>query len=66
MKPMPDFIETITAKMLIAAKRSPWFSDIIDDAKHFESDGYVWDVSLKMSCNYWLSDGVHEFTVKGI
>lgn len=50
----PDFIETRIAALIRAAKRSGYFADVIDDAKHFhENDGYAWDVALAMSCEYW-------------
>jgi hypothetical protein len=48
-----DWIELKTENLLAAAKRSGFFSDVIADAKHFEADGYCWDVALAMSCDYW-------------
>lgn len=57
-----DWIEAKTAAMLAAAKRSPFFSSVIGDAKHFASQGYVWDVALAISCGYWLSNGVTPFS----
>lgn len=50
-----DWIEKKTAELLKRANRSRYFQSIIDDAKAFELDGYVWDVALAMSCSYWLS-----------
>ena len=48
-----DWIELKTENLLASAKRSGFFLDAIQDAKHFESLGYVWDVALSMSCKYW-------------
>ena len=48
-----DWIELKTEKLLAAAKRSGFFAHVIEDAKFFEADGYVWDVALAMSCEYW-------------
>lgn len=50
-----DWIEAQTAKLLATAKRSGYFREVIQDAKHFESQGYVWDVALAMACGYWCS-----------
>ena len=49
----PDWIERKTASLLLAAKRSGFFRDVISDAEWFAKDGYVWDVALAMSCEYW-------------
>lgn len=50
-----DWIETKTAQLLAAAKRSGFFADVITEAKWFEKQGYAWDVALAMSCKYWCS-----------
>lgn len=50
-----DWIERQTAKLLAKAKRSGYFREVIQDAKHFESQGYVWDVALAIACGYWCS-----------
>lgn len=51
----PDWIETTTAELLRAAKRSGYFADVIRDAKHFSAEGYAWDVALSIACNYWCA-----------
>lgn len=56
-----DFIEAVTAAIIRDAKRSPWFSDIISEAKQFASEGYAWDVAMMLSCKYWLSNGVTDY-----
>ena len=48
-----DWVEAKTAELLAAAKRSGFFKDAIADAKHFESEGYAWDVALAISCEFW-------------
>ncbi len=51
-----DWIEKKTAELLASAKRSGYFSDVIDDAKWLaDSEGYAWDVALAISCKYWCS-----------
>ena len=55
MEATRDWEETKTTQLLVAAKQSGFFSDVISDAKEFESEGYVWDVALAMSCKYWCS-----------
>jgi hypothetical protein len=50
-----DWIEKTTADLLAKAKRSGYFAHVIEDAICFEKQGYVWDVALKLSCNYWCS-----------
>lgn len=50
-----DWVEKKTAELLAKAKRSGFFRDVIDDAKQFEQDGYVWDVALEIACRYWCS-----------
>ena len=50
------WIEQKVAEMLKALRRSGFFDQGINDARHFQSQyGYTWDVALKMSCNYWCS-----------
>jgi hypothetical protein len=49
----PDWVELKTARLLAAAKRSGFFRDCIRDAEAFAADGYVWDVALAMSCEFW-------------
>lgn len=49
----PDWIETKTAQLLAAARRSGFFASVIADAKHFAAEGFAWDVALAMSCRYW-------------
>jgi hypothetical protein len=51
----PDFIERRTAELLKRAKKSGYFMDALQDARRLESDGYVWDVALSISVNYWAS-----------
>lgn len=50
-----DWVEKKTAKLLAKAKRSGFFRDVINDAQHFEREGYVWDVALEIACRYWCS-----------
>jgi hypothetical protein len=50
---MPDWIETKTAELLAAGRRSGYFADMIADAERFEAEGYVWDVALAISAEYW-------------
>ena len=50
---MGDWIEQKTAELLRIAKRSGYFAEVIADAKHFQSEGYVWDVALAIACEYW-------------
>jgi len=52
---MADWIETKTAQLLAAGKRSGFFADMIADAMEFEREGYVWDVALAKSAAYWAS-----------
>ena len=52
---MPDWIETKTAELLAAGRRSGYFAQMIQDAKYFEEEGYVWDVALAMSAAYWTN-----------
>ena len=52
---MRDWIELKTDELLKLAKRSGFFANVIQDAKWFAADGYVWDVALKMACDYWCS-----------
>jgi hypothetical protein len=48
--------ENTIADLLRRAKRTPWFKDVIRDAKYFQNEqGYSWVCALKISCNYWLS-----------
>jgi len=50
------WVEAKTAELLTAARRSAYFSDVILDAKHLQhTDGYAWDVALKISCDYWCN-----------
>ena len=52
----PDWIERKTGELLARAKRSPYFREVIEDARYFEArDGYVWDVCLSIACRYWCS-----------
>lgn len=51
----PDWVETKTAALLAAAKRSGFFANAIRDAQFFAADGYAWDVALAISCGYWCS-----------
>jgi len=51
----PDWIETTTSRLLAAGRRSGYFADMIDDAKEFEREGYVWDVALALSAAYWTT-----------
>ena len=53
---MDDWIETKTAQLLAAGRRSGYFTDMIDDAQRFEEEGYVWDVALAMSAAYWVAN----------
>jgi len=40
--------------MLKQLKASGFFAEGIAEAKHLQSTyGYVWDVALKISCDYW-------------
>jgi hypothetical protein len=39
---MEDWIETKTAKLLSAGRRSGFFREMIHDAEEFEREGYVW------------------------
>ena len=48
-----DWIEQKTAQLLRSARASGFFDDCIDDAKHFQEQGYQWDVALAMSCEFW-------------
>jgi len=57
--PTPDFVERKTAELLARAKRSGFFADAIADAEHFHAEGYVWDVALALSVNYWAWDPRH-------
>ena len=50
-----DYLETKVADLLAAAKRSGYFGEVIADAKHFQAEGYVWDVALDISCGYWCN-----------
>jgi hypothetical protein len=50
---MLDWIETKTAELLAAGRRSGYFADMIADAERFEREGYVWDVALAISAEYW-------------
>jgi hypothetical protein len=50
---MPDYIETKTAQLLAAGHRSGFFTEMIEDAERFEREGYVWDVALAISAEYW-------------
>lgn len=52
---MPDYIETKTADLLAAAKRSGYFNEVIKDAEWFAADGYAWDVALDLACGYWCN-----------
>lgn len=50
----PDWIETNTAHLLARATRTPYFRDVIADAKAIqETDAVVWDVALAISVRYW-------------
>jgi hypothetical protein len=41
-------------RMLKQLKASGFFAEGIAEAKHLQSTyGYVWDVALKISCDYW-------------
>ncbi len=50
-----DYLENKVANLLASAKRSGYFSEVIADAKHIQSEGYVWDVALAISCGYWCN-----------
>ena len=53
---MIDWVETKTAQLLAAGKRSGFFAEMIDDAERFARDGYAWDVALAKSAAYWAAD----------
>ena len=43
-------------RMLKQLRASGFFDEGIREAKHLqETYGYVWDVALKISCDYWCS-----------
>lgn len=50
-----DWIETKTAALLAAAKRSGFFDCVIADARAFAAQGFAWDVALAMACTYWCA-----------
>ena len=51
-----DWIEDTTAALIQQAKRCGFFHDVMQDAKYLqETEGYAWDVALKISLNYWAS-----------
>jgi hypothetical protein len=52
---MKDWIELRTEQLLKKAKLSGFFKDVISDAEEFEKQGFVWDVALAMSCEYWCN-----------
>lgn len=52
----PCWIETKTAELIDAIKRSPYAKDCFADARQFaEEDGYVMDVALAIAWRYWGS-----------
>ena len=53
---MIDWIETKTAQLLAAGKRSGYFAEMIVDAEALEEEGYAWDVCLAKSAAYWAAD----------
>lgn len=51
-----EWIEKRVAAMLADLRRSGFFQAGIDDARDLQRRyGYVWDVALAISCNYWCS-----------
>lgn len=50
-----SWIENQVEKMLRDLRASGYFNQGIEDAREFHRQGYVWDVALRMSCNYWCS-----------
>lgn len=50
-----DWEEKKTAELLLVAKRTGFFADVISDAKEFSAEGYRWDVALAKSLEYWNS-----------
>lgn len=48
-----DFIESKTAELLRRAKRTSWFKEIIEDSRKLQAKGYVQDVALAISLNYF-------------
>jgi acetyl-CoA carboxylase alpha subunit len=49
----PDWIELKTARLIARAKRSQYARDIFADAKAIHAEGYVMDVALMKSLQYW-------------
>lgn len=52
---MPDFIEKKIDQLLAKAKRAGYLKEAVADARHFEAEGYQFDVALAMACKYWCS-----------
>jgi hypothetical protein len=49
-----EWIENKVAAMLADLRRSGFWDNGIDEARHLQRTyGYVWDVALKISCDYW-------------
>lgn len=56
-----DWIERRVAELLANLRRSGFFQAGIDEARHLQREyGYVWDVALAISCNYWCSHWMRE------
>ena len=49
----PDWIEQKTARLIARAKLSQFARDIFADAREFHREGYVMDVALMKSLQYW-------------
>ena len=59
-----DWEERKTARMIRDAKQTGFFDSIIDDAKQQQVEhGYSWVVALRVSMNYWATDGVTPYRV---
>ena len=48
-----DWVEIKVDEQIRRAKRTGFFMDVIDDARHFQADGYAWDCALELSLRYW-------------
>jgi hypothetical protein len=49
-----EWLEKKVDAMLADLRRSGFWQSGIDEARHLQRTyGYVWDVALKISCDYW-------------
>jgi hypothetical protein len=49
-----EWLEKKVDEMLADLRRSEFWDSGIDEARHLQRTyGYVWDVALKISCDYW-------------